>query len=99
MTNAALQKIIDDHGPDIFCFFIDNEQKILFGYNSKDTPKIDDVTLETIEGIDFFKIQRVSHSHGKAVYFHTLHRTECIQWVGYMDEKSTDYRVDPLIFR
>lgn len=99
MTNAALQKIIDDHGPDIFCFFIDNEQKLLFGYNGKDSLKITDVTLDTIEGIEVFKIKRVSHSHGKPVYFHTIHKTECIQWIGYMDGTSADYRVDPLIFR
>ena len=99
MTNKMLKELIDNHGRDIFAIFLDNEQKVLFGYNSKDCPKIEDLTLDTLGGQDVFKIKRGSHSQNKPVYFTTIHLTDSIQWVGIMDEVSKDYRVDPLIFR
>lgn len=99
MTNAMLTEIINKNGPDIFAFFLDNEQKLLFGYSSKDCPRITDITLDTIGGVDVFKVKRVSHSQSKPVYFTTIHCTDTIQWVGIMDPQSAEYRVDPLIFR
>ena len=54
MDNSTLKALIDEYGERICAFFIDNEHKILFNYPG--TPKISEVELVTIGGVDFYKI-------------------------------------------
>lgn len=97
MTNEAFKEAIDTYGDRIFCLFINNDRKILLGYNS--SPKLSDIELCTIGGLDAFKIRYVSKSTTPVVEYETLYLTEYIESIGIMSEKDINYRVDPLTYR
>ena len=97
MDNATLKALIDEYGDRICAFFIDNEHKILFNYPN--SPKISEVELLTIGGLDFYKIPYVGSSQRPVVKFAGLYRTDCIQHLIFMEPEYADYRVDPMIFR
>lgn len=97
MTNAALKEAIDTYGNRIFCFFLNNERKLLIGYSA--SPKLTDITLDTIGGLDVFRVKYCSKSTTPAVEYETIHLTEYIESIGIMSEKDVDYRVDPLTYK
>ena len=97
LTNAVLQKIINDTGDRIYAFGIDNSSILYIGYSS--SPKLSDIELVNIDGVDFVKVNRTSRSQGKELKFANYILTEYIQWIGIMDEKDKDYRPDPLTLK
>lgn len=97
MTNQVLQAIIDEYGERICAIFIDNEHKLLFNYPN--TPKITDIELVNIGGVDMYKVPYEGKSQRPPVKFSGLYLTSCIQQFIIIDEKDINYRVDPMIFR
>lgn len=97
MNNQVLQSFIDEYGDRICAFFIDNEHKILFGYPG--TPKISEIKLINIGGVDMYEIPYKGNTQRPEVDFSGIYITEYIQHFMVMSEKDKDWRVDPLIFR
>jgi len=96
MDNAGMQALIDQFGDRIFTINLDNTRFIRLGY--KDSPKIEDITLETIGGVDYIVVTNKTAAMGsKELHYKTYHLTETVQWVGIMDEDSNDYRIDPML--
>jgi len=98
MTNTCLQTLFTTYGDRIFCINLDNGRYIYIGY--KDSPKLADITLETVEGVDFIKVKRKNKSMGSIeLEFTNFIPSETVQHIGIMDEGFEDYRVDPLLLR
>lgn len=97
MNNVAMQEFIDQFGKGIFSIKFDNDRHLLVGY--KDTPKLDDIALETIGGVDFIKIRNHNTNNGKTIWFNTYHITSNVQSVGVMEPGYEEYGVDPFAIR
>ena len=97
MNNTVIQKFITDFGDRIFCINLDNTRFIYIGYNGG--PKLSEISLETIEGVDFIVISKTDSSSRTPVKFKTYHVTDSVQWIGIMDEGYAGYGVDPLKMR
>ncbi len=97
MTNAALQALINEYGKRLFSISFDNDRVLLIGYSG--TPKLEDISLVTIGGVDFLKVKKTNTNDGKTIDYANMHLTSVIQAVGIMDEKDVKYGVDPILFR
>jgi len=96
MNNVDLQELITMYGSRIFAIILDNNKKILIGYNS--SPKMTDISLVTIAGADFIKVNNKKRSNQKEIEYFTLYLTDCIQSIGIMEDGFEHYGVDPLLF-
>lgn len=97
MTNAALQALIDANSPEaLVAIKFDNNCVAYFGY--KDSNKYEDMTLETIGGVDFVVLKK-KNMQGRELDFISYNLTDTIQNVIFMDPKDVDYRIDPLILK
>ncbi len=96
MTNADLGIIITTYGTRIFAIILDNNKRILVGYNG--SPKLTDISLVTIGATDFIKVSNKKKSNQKEIEYFTLYLTECIQSIGIMEEGFEKYGVDPMLF-
>ena len=97
LNNAALQEAIDTYGERIFCILMNNDRKIMLGY--KDSPKLTDIELLTIGGVDCFAINCKCDASRPSVKYQSVYLTEYIENFGIMSEKDVDYRVDPFTYR
>ena len=97
MNNTTLKAFIDEYGDRICAFFIDNEHKILFGYPG--TPKISDIKLINVGGIDMYEIPYEGKSQRPIIKYSGIYITEYIQHFIVTSPEDADYRVDPLTFR
>lgn len=98
MTKAGLQKMITDYGNRIFAINFDNNQIAFFGY--KDSYRIEDVELTTVEDEDLVIIHNPNHlTTGTIPVSYDIYRAVWdVQWVGVMDPEDADYRPDPMLF-
>lgn len=97
MSNKALQALFELYGDRIFTIYLDNNRSILIDYPS--SPKLSDITFETVGGVDYISIRHSQTMNGLTITYSIKHLTSTVQYVGIMDEDSKDYRVDVRSFK
>ena len=97
MNNTAMQELIDTFSNRIFSIKFDNDRQLLIGYSG--TPKLSDISLETIGGVDFIKVKNSNFNNGKTIHYTSYHLTSEVQSIGVMDEGFEKYGVDPITIR
>lgn len=96
MNNVDLQTLITTYGNRIFAIVLDNNKRILIGYQS--SSKLADISLVTISSVDFIKVNNKKRSNQIEIEYFTLYITDCIQSIGIMEDGFEKYGVDPLLF-
>lgn len=97
MNNTALTAFIAEFGNRMFCINLDNTRFIYVGYNGG--VKLDDISLETIGGIDFIAVSRKDKSSGVEIPYKIYHVTDSVQWIGVVEEGFEEFGIDPLKLR
>jgi hypothetical protein len=97
MNNTALTAFIESFGNRVFCINLDNTRFIYVGYNGG--VKMDDISLETIGGVDYVAVSRTDNSSGVEIPYKIYHLTDSIQWIGIVEEGFEEYGIDPIKLR
>ena len=95
---TALEAFFNKFGARISCIIMDNNNKIFIGYPSSTVNTVDDLSIETIGGIDLLAVPK-DPSDPKAradgVQFTIYHPLDCIQAIVVSDEDHPNNLVDP----
>lgn len=98
MTNAGIQGLIDQAGNRMFAISYDNNVVELYGYT--DLPVITDrVELMAPAGEDLIVTHHTANCNGTTLGFRYFHNSECVQWIGIIDESTSKYNPDPLVIK
>lgn len=95
-TNAALQKVINDKGKRINSIALNNGKYIFFGYNSPNSASIEDIRLETHDGVDVIVIPHEGYQYDKKVKWESWVTTEFIEGIDILDSGFENQRLYPL---
>lgn len=98
-TNKALKSMMDKYKGRVCAIHLNNGKVIMIDYPGKYNTKTDDISFETIEGIDLIVIDHTDISSGREVHFKTYNTTEFIEGVDILSEEDAQYRIDPLRFK
>lgn len=97
-TNAGIKGMFDKYGDRINSISLNNGKHLFIGYKS--SPRLSDISFETIGGTDVMVIKQKDISHGfPAIEFETVLTTEFIEAINILSEKDIDKRLDPLMLR
>lgn len=96
-TNAAVQQMFTDY-PDRICFIgLNNGKRIFIGYNTAESVQPEDISFDTIGGVDVMKITHRSSKQTEYIEWENFITTEFIESIEVMKEEYKNYRIDPFI--
>lgn len=98
-SNKSLKAVLDKYKDRVCSIHLNNGKVLMINYPGKYTTKLSDISFETIEGTDVFKVKHIDNSSGREVHFETLSTTEFIEGVDILSEEDQMYRIDPLRFK
>lgn len=98
MTNTAIKAILDEAKERVYMIALNNAKYLLIGY--KGSPKIEDIELKTIGGVDMLLVHHKNdRSTNPPVSYTEYYNSDFVEAIGVMDTECADYRVDPMTFR
>lgn len=98
-TNAALQQMIADYPDRICCIGLNNGRMLFIGYDTPESVQPEDISFETIGGVDVMKVAHRSSKQSKYIEWENFITTEFIETVEVMKEEYKDYRIDPFLLK
>ncbi len=96
-TNAGVKAMFDKYGDRINSIAFNNGRYLFIGYES--SPKMKDISYETIGGNDVMKIHHRGYSGSNIVEWDNYMTTELIEGFDVLDEDYKDFRIDPIMLK
>lgn len=96
-TNAAVQEMFNKYKERICVISLNNGKKLYIDYNVKEGVRLEDISFDTIGGVDVMKVAHRSSKQTDYIEWENFITTEFIEEIEVMKEGYENYRVDVLM--